>query len=124
FGLLHERELMLSENGDVLSGRDRFMTANGGPIPDDGRDLAAIRFHLHPDITLFQDEHDRLVLTAENADRWTFISQEVEPRVEESIYFAGLSGPRRTRQIVLPFKASELPEVHWQLTRTRHPDEA
>jgi uncharacterized heparinase superfamily protein len=123
FGLLHERELTLSANGDVLSGRDRFLQANGGPIHNDGRDFAAVRFHLHPDITLFQDEHDRLVLTADNADRWVFTSKEVEPEVEESIYFAGLGGPRRTRQIVLPFKASDVPEVHWQLTRTRHADE-
>ena len=36
--------------------------------------------------------------------------------VEESIYFAGLGGPRRSRQIVLSFKASDIPEVHWQLT--------
>ena len=43
---------------------------------------------------------------------------EVAPEVEESIYFAGLGGPRRSRQVVLAFKASDLQEVHWQLTRT------
>jgi uncharacterized heparinase superfamily protein len=43
----------------------------------------------------------------------------VIPEVEESIYLAGLGGPRRSRQIMLAFKASEIAEVHWQLTRTR-----
>ena len=45
-------------------------------------------------------------------------AREVAPEVEESIFFAGLGGPRRSRQIVLAFKASEVSEVHWQLTRT------
>ena len=38
--------------------------------------------------------------------------------VEDSIFFAGLSGPRKSRQIVLAFKASEVQEVRWRMTRT------
>ncbi|TIW81737.1 MAG: heparinase, partial [Mesorhizobium sp.] len=76
------------------------------------------RFHVHPDISLLQDDHDRLTLAAAQGDSWVFTCAEVVPEVEESIYFAGLSGPRRSRQIVLAFKASEITEVHWQLTRT------
>ncbi|TGT33246.1 heparinase, partial [Mesorhizobium sp. M4B.F.Ca.ET.169.01.1.1] len=70
------------------------------------------------DISLLQDDHDRLTLAAAQGDSWVFTCAEVVPEVEESIYFAGLSGPRRSRQIVLAFKASEIAEVHWQLTRT------
>jgi uncharacterized heparinase superfamily protein len=119
FGLLHEREMTLAGNGSLLSGRDRFQQAGGGPIRNDGRDLVTVRFHIHPDVSLSHDEHDRLVLTADNADRWVFTSTEIEPVVEESIYFAGLGGPRRNRQIVLTFRASEIAEVHWQMTRTK-----
>ncbi|TIV91772.1 MAG: heparinase, partial [Mesorhizobium sp.] len=61
---------------------------------------------------------DRLTLAATQGDTWVFTCAEVGPQVEESIYFAGLGGPRRSRQIVLAFKASEIAEVHWQLTRT------
>ncbi|RUX04334.1 heparinase, partial [Mesorhizobium sp. M8A.F.Ca.ET.059.01.1.1] len=68
---------------------------------------------------LLQDEQERLILTADQADIWVFTSSEVMPEVEESIYFAGLGGPRRSRQIVLAFRASEIAEVHWQLTRTK-----
>ena len=35
------------------------------------------------------------------------------------IFFAGLSGPRRSHQIVLSFRASELEQVRWQFRRTR-----
>lgn len=118
FGFLHERELKLSADGNVLAGRDKFQRPGGAPARNSGRDFVTVRFHVHPDITLLLDEHDRLVLTAPHADTWVFTATEVVPEVEESIYFAGLGGPRRTRQIVLAFKASEVGEVHWQLTRT------
>jgi uncharacterized heparinase superfamily protein len=116
FGILHERELVLSAGGNLLSGRDRFAPAGGGPIRNSGRDHVAVRFHLHPDIRLFRNHQGHLVLTAEGGDSWVF-SAEIEPQVEESIYFAGLAGPKRTRQIVLAFKASEIADVHWQLAR-------
>ena len=118
FGLLHERELKLSANGNVLAGRDRFLRPGNAAIRNNGRDFVTVRFHIHPDTGLLQDEHGRLMLTADQADTWMFTCTEVSPEVEESIYFAGLGGPRRSRQVVLAFKASEVSEVHWQLTRT------
>ncbi|RUU52725.1 heparinase II/III family protein [Mesorhizobium sp. M2C.T.Ca.TU.002.02.1.1] len=118
FGFLHERELKLGTNGNVLAGRDRFLRPGNAAIRNNGRDFVTVRFHVHPDITLLQDDHDRLTLAAAQGDSWVFTCAEVVPEVEESIYFAGLSGPRRSRQIVLAFKASEIAEVHWQLTRT------
>ncbi|RVC39969.1 heparinase, partial [Mesorhizobium sp. M4A.F.Ca.ET.090.04.2.1] len=118
FGFLHEREMKLSSNGNVLTGRDRFQRPGGAAIRNNGRDFVAVRFHVHPDINLLQDEHDRLVLAADQGDTWVFTCAGIVPEVEESIYFAGLGGPRRSRQIVLAFKASEISEVHWQLTRT------
>jgi uncharacterized heparinase superfamily protein len=46
-----------------------------------------------------------------------FTCEDVAAEVEESIFFAGLGGPRRSRQIVLAFRASELPEVRWRFDR-------
>ena len=120
FGLLHERQMALTGDGNVLSGRDRFLTAGGGPVRNDGRDFVTIRFHIHPDVIPALDELGRLFLMGEGGgDHWMFVSSEVEPQIEESIYFAGLGGPRRNRQIVLQFKASDVPEVRWQLIRTK-----
>jgi len=116
FGIVHERELVLSAGGNLLSGCDRFLGMDGGRVGDTGSDLVAVRFHLHPDVSLFSDEQGYLVLTAEGGDAWTFRS-DIEPQIEESIYFAGLTGPRRTCQIVLAFKASQIGEVHWQMAR-------
>ncbi|QOF69555.1 heparinase II/III family protein [Aminobacter sp. SR38] len=119
FGLHHERELSLSAGGSILSGCDRILRAGKTPIKNDGRDLVTIRFHVHPDVQLFRDQKERLVLTGPDIDTWVFTSPDVASEVEESIYFAGLGGPRRSRQIVLSFKASEISEVHWQFSRTR-----
>ena len=118
FGIYHERALSLSRDGNELTGIDRFFVAGGMQARNNGRDFVAIRFHVHPEINLFTDKEDRLVLTANGTDAWAF-SASVDPMVEDSIFFAGLSGPRKSRQIVLAFKASEVPEVRWELTRTR-----
>lgn len=119
FGLHHEREVALSAGGNILSGFDRILRGSSGTIKNDGRDLVTVRFHVHPDVQLFRDQKDRLVLTGPDLDTWVFTSPDVSPDVEESIYFAGLGGPRRSHQIVLSFKASEISEVHWQFSRTR-----
>ena len=59
FGILHEREVVLSANGNVLTGRDRFLQAGNSAIRNDGRDGVAVRFHIHPDASLFRDRRRR-----------------------------------------------------------------
>lgn len=118
FGLYHERELTLSAEGSILEGSDRFFRSGGGRAADDGRDLVSIRFHMHPSIGLFRDREDRMVLKGAASDLWVFTCREVEPVVEDSIFFADLAGPQKSRQIVLSFKASDIPEVSWRFTRT------
>jgi uncharacterized heparinase superfamily protein len=117
FGLFHERELSLAASGDMIECIDRFFRKGGETAHDNGRDNVALRFHLHPDVVLLQDRQDRLVLAIPGADRWLFSCEELEPTVEESLFFAGVGGPRRSRQMVLSFKASDHPEVHWRLSR-------
>lgn len=121
FGLYHERALALSANGFILTGIDRFFRTGGGDARNDGKDQVALRFHLHPDVELYRDPQDRLVMAVANGDRWTFTCEAVAPEIEESIFFASLGGPRRGRQLVLAFKASELPQVRWQMTRAVPP---
>jgi uncharacterized heparinase superfamily protein len=117
FGIWHERALTLTQGGDVLKGKDRFFAAGGKPASNNGRDFVTVRFHVHPDMSLTTDKQGRLSIGARSADTWVFTASGAEPTVEESIFFAGLSGPRKTFQIVLAFKASEQPEVRWQFTR-------
>ncbi|QDY99936.1 heparinase [Nitratireductor mangrovi] len=118
FGIVHERQLALSHDGDVLDGTDRFRRPDGLPVAPGAKDQVAVRFHVHPDIDLLRDDTGRLVLNARDGHAWVFSCDGVMPSVEESIFFAGISGPRRNLQIVLSFRASELGELAWRLTRT------
>jgi uncharacterized heparinase superfamily protein len=119
FGLIHERQLMLSDDGGTLNGADRFFTADGRPASGRVADFIALRFHLHPDTRLHRDEEGRMLIAAARGGEWAFSCSGVEPEVEDSIFFAGLAGPQRSRQILLSFRASEIPEIAWRLTRTR-----
>lgn len=115
FGLFHERELVLSDGGKMLTGRDRFLPHGSAA---GGRSEIAIRFHIHPDIELFHDGQGGLMLKGDGTDCWIFTNEAVAPTIEESIFFAGISGPRKSRQIVLYFRASEMEEMRWRLRLT------
>lgn len=119
FGLIHEREMLLSADGGVVQGADRFLRPAGPRAAAVGRDEVAIRFHVHPAVGIFRDRQERLVLKSTAGDLWTFSCREVAAVVEDSIFFAGIGGPQRSRQIVLSFRASERPEVNWRFTRAQ-----
>jgi uncharacterized heparinase superfamily protein len=116
FGLYHERAMELSLGGSRLIGIDRIYRTSGEAARAADRDTVAVRFHLHPDIELAVDG-DYLLLTARDGVRWRFGSLDAAPVVEESIFFAGLSGPRRSRQIVLSAVAAEMPALRWRFER-------
>lgn len=113
FGLYHERQIRLTENGRVLIGIDRFYKPAGAlPLAGD-RDAVAVRFHLHPDIDI-QGDPKALLISARDGIRWRFLSPDVTPSLDDSIFFAGLAGPRRSRQIVLSGRVSDIPAIRWR----------
>jgi uncharacterized heparinase superfamily protein len=118
FGVFHERELALAAGGDILEGTDRVYRQGGTPPPE-GKVKVDVRFHIHPDVGLFRDRQERLVLAARDGESWTFECSDLEAEIEESIFFAGLGGPKRSCQIVLSFDAARMPEVHWRMVRGR-----
>ena len=117
FGLTHERELLLSPDGGMLEGADRFYGPGGARPAAKGRDEVAVRFHVHPAVGIFRDRQERMVLKGPAGDLWLFTCAEVAAIVEDSIFFAGIGGPQKSRQIVLNFRASELPEINWRFAR-------
>ena len=117
FGLYHERELSLTAEGGLLEGIDRIFRHGGEVARANGRDAVAVRFHLHPDVQLFENRRGEIVLAVGTAERWEFSCEELAPTIEESLFFAAIGGPRRSRQLVLSFRASEHPEIHWRFLR-------
>lgn len=118
FGLWHERSLTLSESGSQLDGIDRFFRAGEAAPKNNGQDRVTVRFHLHPSVNPVRNGDGHLMLMADNDDSWVFVCDEVQPSLEESIFFAGVSGPQQTLQIALNYKASEFPDIHWRFVRT------
>jgi len=114
FGIIHERFVSLSSDGNRLDGEDVFLPATGNALPEDAEDAFAVRFHLHPSIRAnrLTDGHGAVLLLP-NKDVWNLNAYEDVVAVEESVYLAGHDGPRRTMQIVIYGRAREVHRVHW-----------
>jgi uncharacterized heparinase superfamily protein len=120
FGIVHERLVALSGDGNRLDGEDVFLAANGDALPPDAEDHFAVRFHLHPGTRAnpFPDGRG-VVLMLPNRDVWHLMAHDDVVAVEESVYLAGQDGPRRTTQIVIYGQARTAPRVPWTLIHVR-----
>lgn len=118
FGLIHERSIALSVDGNMITGRDRIAKSASHELAIDENTAAAIRFHIHPKIVIGHDKNGDIVLTAPDGEIWKFFSPDIETHIEEDVFFADLAGPRRSQQITLNFVISQRSEVSWSLVRT------
>lgn len=117
FSVLHQRNLMLSGDGYKLEGEELYLPADHDLLPSHALDEFAVRFHLHPGVRAnrLTDGHGA-VLILPNKDVWNFDAHEDRVEIEESVYLAGLDGPRRTVQLVIYGHARDAARVHWTLS--------
>jgi uncharacterized heparinase superfamily protein len=120
YGVIHERFVSLSPDGNRLDGEDVFLPARGDALPPDVDDHFAVRFHLHPGtrVNVFPDAHGAVLLLP-NRDVWNLNAHDDTVAVEESVYLAGQDGPRRTTQVVIYGEARRTQRVHWTLSHIR-----
>ena len=118
FGLLHERDMYLSNDGAKLSGTDRVVPrgrkADAEPSP------LALRFHLHPAVRATIDPEKKVAMLAlVSGASWRFETSG-ELSLAESIYCEGGDTIRKTTQLVVSGTAASEPvELTWTLTRVR-----
>jgi uncharacterized heparinase superfamily protein len=117
FHIIHTRQILMSHSGSVVAGMDKFAGSDGYPVRNTKKDLVTIRFHLHPQVSVTFNDEAQITLTAERDDTWVFTCNEVAPTIAQSMFFAGISGPQRTKMLVLEFHASQIDSVNWQFTR-------
>jgi uncharacterized heparinase superfamily protein len=118
FGIVHERRWQLVGTAGRLDGEDAFVrVGKGRHRPLD----VAIRFHLHPAILVRGETTDDMTLTSPLGEVWDFRAEGAAIAIEESVYFAGLSGARRTDQIVLHLRVDETTRVRWSFARRINP---
>ncbi len=119
FGVWHERILQLSDDGNLLFGRDKFFVNGGKPPTHLNKDDCAIRFHLHPSVTASIDADGAAIsIKASENQTWKFSCDGGNVGLEESIFFASRSGPIASSQIVINLKLAQLSVVSWQLEQT------
>lgn len=120
-GIVHERRWRLAPGGGLLEGEDAFQRVPGLRVrPHE----VAVRFHLHPAIAARGLEDGRLELVLPIGEVWHFGAEGADIALEESVYFAGLTGARRTDQIVLYLTATEGARVRWGFVRAPARDPA
>lgn len=93
FGIVHNRDLYLSEAGDDFRGKDSLVGGAGA---------FSLRFHLHPDVgAMALEGGDAVLLKLPGGKGWRFRCSGARPVLEESVYLGDPVHPRRSQQIVL-----------------------
>ncbi|WP_442879675.1 heparinase II/III family protein [Bartonella sp. CB189] len=121
FNLIHERGLILTKNGAMIEGFDRFFVPQNGRLNkskggQNKQNNVAVRFHLHPQVEVNYDGNS-VRLAVEDGQIWYFMSPDADICLEDSIDFTGLIGPQRTQQIVLYFRPAFQEKVRWRFMR-------
>jgi uncharacterized heparinase superfamily protein len=98
FGVKHERQLMLRQDGLKLSGIDTLDGKDRGRL--NGAEIL-IRFHLHPSVGAAASPDGRVTLETSNGKLWIFDAVGGLARIEDSLYLARPDEPRASKQIVV-----------------------
>jgi uncharacterized heparinase superfamily protein len=112
FGVVHEREIRINEQGTKIAGRDRLLLPDGLPTPNlPGAEVVA-RFHIHPSISVERIDDRKARLVAADGESWTFSLPVGEINIGEDVFFADVSGIRPSQQLEIVFEG---PEIRWFL---------
>ncbi len=112
FGLIHERRILLSNDGRTLEGSDRLRPAKPGEPA--GIHPFTLHFHIHPNVRLKRVREGRAVLCIlPNGRRWLFETSAGQANIEESIFFAAPDGPRSCAQITIHGETGPGMVVEW-----------
>ena len=112
FGVLHEREIRINEQGTKIAGRDRLLLPDGLPTPNLPSADVVARFHVHPLITLERIDDRKVRLVASDGESWSFSIPVGEISIGEDVFFADVSGIRPSQQLEILFEG---PEIRWFL---------
>jgi uncharacterized heparinase superfamily protein len=109
-GVRHERQVTMSPQGLVVTGRDRVVPAGAAFVP--GLPYA-VRFHIHPDVRVSPLEGGAILLKLPGGEGWRFRAGGGHLDVEESVYL-GDGMVRRTAQLVIGGSMKDGPaDIAW-----------
>lgn len=110
FNAIHRRRLYLGDTGEDVRGEDSIEAPMPQPF--------AIRFHLHPSVSVsLQQDGAGVLLRTPASGGWALRADGARLALEESVY-AGRDERRRTQQVVLSGGPADGPcVVKWAITR-------
>jgi uncharacterized heparinase superfamily protein len=109
-GLVHQRRIYLSGDGEDLRGEDTLTGTHTGSF--------AVRFHLHPEVQVSVIQNGGAALVrAPSGTAWRFIASGGKIELAETIYLGRRGEPRRAEQIVVSGPISNGAAVKWALRR-------
>jgi uncharacterized heparinase superfamily protein len=108
-GLRHERQVTLSPQGLMLTGRDRLIDMGRAPLPQN----FAVRFHIHPDVRVSRLEGGGVLLKLPNGEGWRFRAGGGRLEMEESVYLGGGTVRRSTQLVIAGALREAQTEVAW-----------
>jgi uncharacterized heparinase superfamily protein len=109
FGVRHERQITLSPQGLMVTGRDRLVPASDHAVAAN----FAVRFHIHPDVRVSRLDGGGILLKLPGGEGWRFRAGGGALDVEESVYLGG-HVVRRAEQLVVSGTMKNSPaEIAW-----------
>jgi uncharacterized heparinase superfamily protein len=108
FGVVHEREIRINEQGTKIAGRDRLLLPDGLPTANLPDAEVVARFHIHPSITLERSDDRKVRLVAPDGESWTFSIPVGHLAITEDVFFADVSGIRQSQQLEILFEGAEI----------------
>jgi len=115
-GLVHHRHIMMENYGRRIVGIDELKPPRG--ILRLKKDVPfAIHFHLHPGVVCRRGDKVGTAFIEAGEQRWRMATEGARLVIEESTYFADVTGPVRRLQIVLRGATYGESEIRWALTR-------
>jgi len=103
YGLIHHRQVLVSEDGNTISGEDRVFRPRdvqkvSGPVSLN----CALRFHLHPKVRAsFARDKFQMLLILPDGTGWRFHCPTGQIELQPSVYLAAGAPPQRTQQLVV-----------------------
>ena len=112
FGIRHERQLMLSPQGVMLTGLDRVVPSSTRKRRTTSIPFA-VRFHIHPDVRMSPSQGGDILLKLPNGEGWRFRAAGGQVSTEDSVYL-GTEAVRRAEQLVVTGAVKDAPaEIAW-----------
>jgi uncharacterized heparinase superfamily protein len=117
-GIIHSRTITMRNTGSHIEGTDSFTAYGDKQLNGKKPARFDIRFHLHPSISAGKTADGKSILMMGGSGLiWKLTCIDCTPEIDESIFFASSSGPKRTKQIVLTGDARSTPSIRWLLVK-------